>query len=189
MIAIEKLLPAFLNHQLAHESWALDRLIKHAGSIVHLLIGPADLYLLIDERGQFVAGDKTQVADVTLALPNDVMAKLIFDRDAMFGAFKISGSADIAETLAFVLRNLRWDVEGDMAKLIGDIPARRFARMGAALLLQLKQNINRVGENVAEYATEDSFLLTSRQSIQMFVCNVDTLRDDVARLEKRLNRL
>lgn len=189
MRAFEKLLPAFINHQLANEPWALERLLKHAGAQVHLGIGPLNLRLLIDEHGHFSAGDETQGADVTLSLPNDVLPKFIFDREALFSAVRISGSADIAESLAFVLRNLRWDIEGDMAGLIGDIPARRLTRMGAGAAEQLKHSIKRAGENFVEYATEDSALLTSTQRIQIFVRDVDTLRDDVARLEKRLSRL
>jgi hypothetical protein len=57
-------------------------------------------------------------------------AKLLLDRDALFASVKLSGSADLAECLAFVFRNLGWDIEEDLASVLGDIPARRLALTG-----------------------------------------------------------
>ncbi|MDT9145970.1 hypothetical protein RSW78_25420, partial [Escherichia coli] len=90
--------------------------------------------------------------------------------------------------LAFVFRNLEWDVEADLARVVGDIAAHRLTRFGAGLFDGLREAFRRTVQNVAEYATEETPLVAPRRDIAAFCADVDTLRDDVARLEKRIAR-
>jgi ubiquinone biosynthesis protein UbiJ len=189
MSMFDKLIFGSLNHLLASENWATDRLRPFSGSQILIQTGLIDLHLLITEQGLFAPAEKTLTPDVTLTLPDDAPVRFLTDRASLFASVKLSGSADIAESLAFVMRNLRWDVEADMAQIIGDIAARRVARTGTYLADQLKESVKRAAENFAEYATEDSSLLVPDREIMIFNSAVDALRDDVARLEKRIARL
>lgn len=189
MSMFDKLIFSSINHLLANESWATDRLRPFSGSQVLIQTGMGDLNLLIDEQGMLAVGDKTLMPDVTLTLPDDAPLRLLTDRASLFASVKLSGSADIAESLAFVLRNLRWDVEADLANVLGDIAARRVALFGTQLAQQFQDGIKRAAENLAEYAAEDSAVLAPNREIRAFCSAVDTLRDDLARLEKRLARL
>jgi hypothetical protein len=67
--------------------------------------GAIQIQLSIDECGMFALGDDDGIADVVLTLPSDAPAKLLLDQDALFASVKLSGSADLAECLAFVFRN------------------------------------------------------------------------------------
>jgi ubiquinone biosynthesis protein UbiJ len=174
---------------LESESWARERLRPFAGSHVRIVAGPVGLLLCIDQRGMLVAGEKVEVADVTVTLPSDTPVRFLLDRDGLFAAAKLSGSADIAESLAFVFRNLRWDVEADLARVLGDIPARRLALLGAQLGRQTQVGAKNIAQNLVEYATEDSPLLAANRDVEGFAKAVDHLRDDLARLEKRICRL
>lgn len=178
-----------LNHLLKEETWALDRLRAFAGAKVLIEAGPVMLGLVIDEHGLFRNGDKSQQPDVTLTLPPDIAVKLVLDRKNLFSTVKLTGSADIAESLAFVFRNLRWDAEAELANLIGDIPARRLAMLGARFGNQVVDNTRRLAENVIEYATDDSQLLVTNHDIQTLRRAVIDLEDDLARLETRIARL
>lgn len=189
MLDVGKLVLIALNHLLKEETWARDRLRAFAGAKVLIEAGPITLDLWIDERGLFRDGDKSLLPDVTLTLPADLPIKLVFDRENLFSTVKLTGSADIAETLAFVFRNLRWDAEAEMANLIGDIPARRLAMFGARVGRQALDNTRRLTENMLEYATEDSRLLAPKHEIETLGQAVDDLRDDLARLEVRITRL
>jgi ubiquinone biosynthesis accessory factor UbiJ len=42
---------------------------------------------------------------------------------------------------------------------------------------------------MAAYWTDEQPLIANKQDVERFVCEVDTLRDDVARLEKRLEQM
>jgi len=189
MAGIEQLVFGALNHVLRDESWATERLRPFAGAQVLIEGGPLRLHMGIDEHGLLTRGCKDQAPDVTLTLPADTPLRFLLDRRGLFSAVKLSGTADVAESLAFVFRNLRWDAEGDLAGLIGDIPARRLSRFGADMAARLQDSGRRLSENIVEYATEDSALLAPRREIEGFGQAVDGLRDDLARLEKRINRL
>lgn len=179
-----------LNHLIQGEHWAQDRLRTHSGAQVLIDAGGFfKLRLGIDEYGLFQAGNTESDPHVAITLPTDIPARFFFDREKLFSSVKLGGSAEIAESLAFVLRNLEWDAEGDLAGLIGDIPAHRLVKMARSLSEAILDSINRASQNVAEFATEESAMLVSPSSIVDFGSAVNSLRDDVSRLEKRVSRL
>ncbi|MBK8119690.1 MAG: hypothetical protein IPK39_11305 [Sulfuritalea sp.] len=104
-------------------------------------------------------------------------------------AARIEGSAEFAEALGFVIRNLRWDAEEDLSKIVGDIAARRMVSSTREFAAWQKQAARNFAENLAEYFTEEQPLIAGRIAIADFTADIDRLRDDVARLEKRLQRL
>jgi len=186
---IDRLVFGGLNHLLRSESWASERLRPHAGALVLIEGGLLKLRLRIDEYGLLLPGDSEREPDVRLNLPDDAPARFVMNRDSLFSSVKLSGAVDVAESLAFVFRNLKWDVEADLAGLIGDIPARRIVTLGAKIGEESQLALRKFGENLAEYASEDSPLLCPRRDIDAFGRAVDILRDDVARLEKKISRL
>ena len=104
-------------------------------------------------------------------------------------AVRIEGSAELAETLGFVIRNLRWDIEEDLSRLVGDIAAHRIATGARELASWQRQATRNLAENLAEYFTQEQPLIARRDAITGFSGDVDRLRDDVARLEKRVLKL
>lgn len=178
-----------LNHLIQGESWTQARLVAHSGAQVLIDSGLFVLCLGIDERGLFHAGDKALAPDVSITLPSDLLVRLLFDRTTLFSSVKLGGSADIAESLAFVLRNLQWDAEADLAQVVGDIPARRLARLAQTMAVAIQAAISRAAENFSEYSLEESGLLTAKRDTTEFGSAINNLRDDVARLEKRISRL
>ena len=189
MEALNSLAIRVLNHLIQGESWAQMRLIAHSGAQVLIDSELFAFRLGIDERGLFCSGDKALEPNVTITLPSELPARLLFNRDTLFSAVRLGGSADLAESLAFVLRNLKWDAEADLAHLVGDIPARRLARLAQAMAAAIQDALGRVAENLSEYAQEDSALLAANRDVVAFGAAVVCLRDDVARLEKRISRL
>jgi ubiquinone biosynthesis protein UbiJ len=103
-------------------------------------------------------------------------------------AARIEGSAEFAQALGFVIRNLHWDAEEDLSRLVGDIAAHRMvkgAREFAAWQQQAAQNF---AANLAEYFTEEQPLVARKADLAAFTAEVDRMRDDVARLEKRIQQ-
>ena len=189
MATPQKLLVAALSHLLARESWARERLRPHAGAVVRIEGGPLALALRIDEHGMLQAHEGLAEADVTLTLPADAPLRLLLDRQSLFAGIRLAGSADIAEALAFVFRNLRWDVEEDLARIVGDIPARRLNLFGQRLVQEISVSSRRFTANVAEYVSEEGAIVVPARDLNDFGSEVDRLRDDFARLEKRVQRL
>ncbi|PKO90644.1 MAG: hypothetical protein CVU16_09990 [Betaproteobacteria bacterium HGW-Betaproteobacteria-10] len=189
MAAFEPLILPVLNHLIQAETWAGNRLRPFSGSQLLVVAGPVELSFCIDQHGLLTAGNTAQAPDVTLTLPADAATRFLLDRSALFSSVKLAGSADLAEALAFVFRNLRWDIEADMAHFIGDIAARRLTLAAAQLSAHVQDSALRTAQSFAEFATEDSGLLAAARDIQTFGAAVDCLRDATARLEKRIERL
>lgn len=186
---LSRLLVRLLNHLLARESWASLRLRPFAGQQVTIAGGPLPICLQVTEEGFFAAADEALAPAVTITLPADFPARLLVDRSSLFASARLAGSADFAETLAFVFRNLQWDAEDDLAQLVGDIAARRLVQTARAVHDWQGQAVDNTLRNLAEYATEESDWLAAPREQQAFGEAVSQLRDDVARLEKRLQRL
>lgn len=175
-----------LNHLIRSERWAQERLLKHSGA--HLLVdaGLFSVRLGIDQSGYFHLAGGDRSADVTLTLPPDFAVRALLDRSKLFSAVKLDGSVDVAESLAFVFRNLRWDAEADLAGVIGDIAAHRLVRIGRSLATALSDGLRNTAVNIQEYVIEESGMLPAPREITQFGEAVGQLRDEVDRLEKRL---
>ena len=186
---IETLILPVLNHLIQQESWAIDRLRPFAGAQFRVVANPINLDICISDKGFFESAANSDTSDVVLTLPNDAFFKLLTDRNALFSSVKLAGSADLAECLALVFRNLRFDFEADLASVLGDIPARRIALLAVNLFDRSQQGIKHFSQNITEYVTEDSNFLTPTRDIHSFSLSVNTLRDDLARLEKRIKQL
>lgn len=189
MVLIDRLLLPALNHLLRSEEWARERLRGHAGAHLRVLAGSFEVNLLVDGQGLFAAATSAGEPDVVLRLPADFPVKLLVDRDKLFTSVRLEGSVEVAETLGFVFRNLRWDSEADLAQLVGDIAAHRIVQGGRALARALGEGARRTGDNLAEYLREESQLLVSSAEFAGFAQGVATLGDELARLERRIAAL
>lgn len=179
----------FANHVLAGEQWARARLQLFAGQTAHLEFGKLSLPVTITSAGLLAAGDRQATAAVTISLPEDAPLRALTDRPALFASARIAGSADLAETLGFVFRNLRWDAEDDLSRLFGDIAARRLVQGGKQFAQRQLQKMKNFTLNVAEYLTEENPSIARRADVARFCGAVDALQDDCNRLERRLREL
>jgi len=177
-----------INHVLRAERWALTRLSPLAGRIARLEIGPLALPFAIGSDGLFHPAPATACADVTIRLPEDAPQRWLTDRASLLAAARISGPADLAETLAFVFRNLRWDVEADLATFTGDILARRFVQGARALFDWQRRSLHNLGSGLAEYITEERPLVARRADLSGFASEVAELQRSLERTEARVAR-
>jgi ubiquinone biosynthesis protein UbiJ len=189
MPAIDSVIVPFLNRLLAQEAWPRQRLLPFAGQTATIEGGPLRVALTVDQNGLFITGAPETPADVTISFASDAPFKFLSDPGSAFASARLTGAANFAEALAFVFRNLRWDYEGDLASVIGDIPARRLTRFLSDTADRHRSAIQRLGANLTEYATEESGVLAASRDIAEFCAAVDLLRDDVARFEKHLAKL
>jgi len=183
---------ALVNHVLASEDWARERLGAFAGKTVRVQWGGgAALLVRISADGCFegAAADPGTPVAVSIGLPGDALVRLLTDPATLFSSATIAGSADLAETLGFVFRNLRWDIEHDLAQVVGDVAARRGLQLVAGLARGHLTAARKLALGLAEYLTEESTLISRQREVEVFCLQVDELRDDLARLEKRLGRI
>ncbi|MFZ5507067.1 MAG: ubiquinone biosynthesis accessory factor UbiJ, partial [Pseudomonadota bacterium] len=126
---------------------------------------------------------------VTLRLPADAALRLVHEGDAVLRDARIEGDAALAETLGQVLRGLRWDAAEDLSRLIGDAAAERVVGGARAAWAGGRDLGARLAASASEYAADEARLLVRPAATAAFADEVDTLRDDLARLQKRLELL
>lgn len=180
---------AAINHLLAGEDWARERLSPFAGRTARLEFGVLALPLAIGADGRFVAAERDAPADVTITLPADAPLRALTDRASLLSAAHISGSAQLAENLGFVFRNLRWDAEADLAQLVGDIAAHRLVAAGGQLARWQRQQAYNLAANLAEYFTEEQPSIARRRDVADFCAQVAGAADEAARIEARIAAL
>ncbi|HEY6895691.1 MAG TPA: hypothetical protein VI279_00380 [Rhodocyclaceae bacterium] len=179
---------AGLNHLLAQSRWARERLQPYAGRGARITMAPLpELPFRIGEDGLLhEAADVNP--DVEIALPADTPLRALQGMGEVMKGARISGSADLADNLGFVLRNLRWDAEEDLSKVVGDIAAHRIVGTTASLVAAQQQALRNLSENIAEYLTEEKPTLVKGADLTSFSAELRALNDDIARLEQRLGR-
>ena len=187
---IERGALAALNHLLQQQPWAAERLKAFAGQGVEFRCPPfPDLRLRITGAGFLDRAQAEAASALVVKLsPGTVPFLLARDENAR-KQVAIEGSADLASTVDYLFRNLTWDFEEDLSRVFGDVVAHRLASGGRAFAAWQREAVMRLAENLAEYWTEEQPLLARPADVEDFCRNVDTLRDDVARLEKRVERL
>ena len=187
---LEKPALAVLNHLLASEDWARCKLVPFAGKAARLQLGSGIVFLVrISEEGLLEVADANTPPTVSIILPADSPVRALTDSASLLSAATISGSADLAETLGFLYRNLRWDIEEDLSQVVGDMVARRAVQLMGRLVRWQVASTRNFAVSVAEYLTEEAPAIARRQDIERFCAEVDALRDDLARCEKRLERV
>jgi ubiquinone biosynthesis protein UbiJ len=104
-------------------------------------------------------------------------------------AASITGDAEIANLYRQLFLAARPDVEEELSRLVGDLPARRLSQFAAHATDWVRRTHRTVGENIAEYLQEESRDLVNRYELEEFLRGVDTARETVDRIEARLSRL
>lgn len=183
---------AALNHLLGTEDWAHRHLAAFGGQTVSLQVPPLTLCLEITAEGFFRRAPEGSKAAVTLTMPGDLPLRILAgrsDRAALLSAAQISGSADLADCLGFIFRNLTWDVEGDLAPVVGDIAAHRLAQGARVFAAWQSRTFSNVTRNLADYLSEEKSVLIKRHEISTFCRQTAEFDAQLSALERRIASL
>jgi ubiquinone biosynthesis protein UbiJ len=176
---IENLVLGALNHLLGQAEWARRQLQAFAGRQARFDMPPWQLAFSVSAEGLFEPVGEGEI-DVTVALPAETPLLALQGIDRAMAEAHVTGNAEFATALSFVLKNLRWDAEEDLAKVVGDIAAHRIFGAASSLADWQRQTIRNVAENIGEYLAEESRLLVSRREFNAFS---DELADLVTRID------
>lgn len=178
-----------INRLLRANTWALDKLRDHAGKTALLTCPPFALRVTVTDTGELAPAVSDAVPDAAIAMTPGLLLRAATRDEAAWNAAEVRGDIEFAGAIDYVRRHAQWDYEEDLSRLFGDIAAHRLATAARELNRWARGTALNVGHAVAEYATYERPIVTSAHAIEAFNREVDTLRDDVARLEKRLELL
>ena len=181
------MLASLLNRLLAHDHTSQVALAAYSGRVIRLVLPVLSGTLGIQPDGTFQSVDMP--AEATITLSPSFFTTWLFDREAASRKVGLNGDEQLAAAIGQILAGVRWDMAEELSQLVGDVAANRLSwfaekvggipgAIGSRLLLEL-----------GEYWRDEAPVLASKQVVAEFCSNVDTLRDDLARLEQRLKIL
>jgi ubiquinone biosynthesis accessory factor UbiJ len=180
---------AAINHVLRTAPLAMERLARHAGRTVRFHVGPARLVLTLQTTGEVTNALPQATPDLEVRISPFLLPRLLARDEAAWRDVGMDGDMELAHEVSFVARNLDWDVEEDLSRVVGDIAARRLVGAVRAADGWSRDAALRVAQGAAEYWTEESPVIATRVKVESFVREVSELRDAVERLDKRLQNL
>ena len=181
---------AGLNHLLSQQPLAAERLRPFAGKGVEFRCPPfPDLRVTILESGLLDRAPAGAASALVVKLKAAALPLLLARDEAARSQIEIEGPADLAGAVDALFRTLTWDAEEDLSTVFGDVIAHRLASGGRALAAWQRDASLRLAENFAEYWVEEQPLLLRPADAREFRREIDALREDAARLEKRIERL
>ena len=141
-----------VNHVIAAEPAAVERLRPHATrTMLFELTGWPNV---LPPFGPFAfrvtAAGLIEWIEAPTALPPDLRAAIDVPNPAlalarMVGGVRppvaVTGDAAFASDLHWLIENVRWDVQDDLARIVGDAPAREIAKVGAMLANGLRDAV------------------------------------------------
>jgi len=186
---LKQLSTHIIQHLLAQNEWAAPMLQPFASKAVKLNFVLLKTSLVILENGNLAIAGETNVPDATITIPPSLLLRLMAKDEAAKLQIRVDGDTHLATTLAKVLSHVRWDYEDDLSKLTGDVSANKIGEFTRQSVSTVKDTAINLAEMLSEYWQEEKPLLAKKRHVEQFNTEVDTLRADVERLEKRLNKL
>jgi ubiquinone biosynthesis accessory factor UbiJ len=186
MLPIYDIPVAWINHVLRGNPWALERLQRYASRTARLECPPVTMALQVMPGGELALAPRDAVPDLVVKVTPGLALRFLAHDPAAWTEAQVTGDTEMAAAIDHIWRNIRWDVEEDLSKVVGDAAAHRLVRGAASLQQWGAQTADNVARSMAEYWTEERPLVAGAADLAQFNQDVDDLRNDVARLEKRL---
>jgi ubiquinone biosynthesis protein UbiJ len=168
---------------------AMERLRAHAGRTAAFHVGPLTFAFTVQTTGAVTSAVAGAARDLEVRLSPFLLPRLALQDERAYREVEMQGDAEFAHEVSFLARHLRWDVEEDLSKVVGDIAAHRAVGAARSAAGWAADAAMRTAAGAAEYWTEERPLIASRVKVESFVREVSELRDAVERLEKRIDQL
>jgi ubiquinone biosynthesis protein UbiJ len=182
------LVTRFLQHLTSQNQWSKPYLTAFAGKVIQLNVAFVTTNLLILEDGSLAIAGETATPDAIIHVPPSLALRLLAKDETAKMQLKIDGDTHLATELGKILQHMRWDVEEDLSHIVGDITASKIGEMSRKTLHETKKQSVNLAEMLAEYWQEEKPILAKKRHVEQFNTEVDALRSDVARFEKRLTK-
>lgn len=180
---------AALNHILRATPLAMERLRAHAGRTAAFHVGPLTFAFTVQTTGEVTAALPEAARDLEVRVSPFLLPRLAMHDERALKEVEMQGDAEFAHEVSFLARHLKWDVEEDLSRFVGDIAAHRAVGTARSAAEWSVDAALRTAAGAAEYWTEERPLIASRVKVGDFVREVSELRDAVERLEKRIDQL
>lgn len=181
---------AILNHLLAQEPWAQQRVRTQVGKVVAFKAAGLQWLVQFTEVGTLLRAASDATVDATLTVAPELLPHIL--QHGMLAAGQkvhITGDAELVAVLGDLLQHVRWDAEQDLSRVLGDIAAHRLMQAARQSAKTSQQAAQYLTANLVEYFTEENPMLVTPPQLTVHRAALQELRDQIARLEKRMQKL
>ena len=137
---VQRRIVLLLNHVLQQEPEAMARLTRQQGRVLLFHWREFEFKLLLTPAGLLDLAAADTPSDLTLSVTEPSPVALM--RAALAGdkpAVRIEGDVQLAADISWLVEHVRWDIEEDLARLLGDVPAHGLAEAARRALAGLRQ--------------------------------------------------
>lgn len=185
-----------LNRALSLDESRLDKIKELDGKVLKIIITPLNVSFFIvfrDHEMQLLADYDQQVNTVIESSPLGLIRLSFLPASKVRSLFndqiKMTGDTEFGQEIKKLFDEVDIDWEGHLAQFTGDVVAYQigsFVRNGLAFTRQTKRSLR---QNLTEYLQEELRFFPSREEVNDFFNDVDSVSLDVERLSARINLL
>ena len=186
---LKPLVTRFLQHITSQNNWSRAYLVSFAEKVVQFDFVLIKANLTILEDGSLSLAGESAQPDAFIHIPPSLALRLLAKDEAAKMQIKIDGDTHLATELSKILQQMRWDIEEDLSHLVGDITASKLGDTTQKVLHETKKQTVNLAEMLTEYWQEENPVVAKKRHVEQFNHDVDSLKSDIARFEKRLQKL
>jgi ubiquinone biosynthesis protein UbiJ len=146
-----------LNHVLMQEPQAMQRLVRQSGRVILAQWRSFTFRLQVTPAGLLDLAGEGTTPDLTLVLTEE--SPFALAQHLMQGAkppVRIEGDVQLAAEVNWLADNLRWDVEEDLSRIVGDAPAHMLVEAGRKVSGALRDFLGKKGSGSSDAHTGTS---------------------------------
>lgn len=150
------------------------------------------LTLLPEAEGIVFLEDYQGEVDSLISGAPFTLLRLLLQHEAVLDVHSgvtLRGEISTAQQFFNILHRLNIDWEEQASRWLGDIPAHALGKYFRYFRNYTTQQLHTLQLNTREYLQEESQIFPTHLEVEVFLEAIDILRDDVERLEQRIQRL
>ena len=129
-----------LNHILIQEKEATSRLARQKGQVVLMQWSHFAMKIVATPAGLLDLAEPAALPDLTLVVTQEsplAIAQAVLRGDKP--GVRIEGDVQLAAEVSWLVDHIRWDIEEDVSRILGDVPAHMLGRAVRAIGAALRQ--------------------------------------------------
>ena len=103
------------------------------------------------------------------------------------GSIGINGDVAVAQKFQKLFEMIKPDIEEELSHVVGDVMANNIVKFSKKTGVWMINTRDILQENIKEYLQEEIKLMPSKYEFNFFSREVSKIRDDIERLEKKIN--
>ncbi|VAW92155.1 Protein YigP (COG3165) clustered with ubiquinone biosynthetic genes [hydrothermal vent metagenome] len=195
--AFYAILEQAINRYLELDPDYTQKLTPLYGSIIEIELTGLGLrvYLRTDRNGIICQGQLEGEPDCAIKgtpiglLKMTVAEKTAQTKGLFSGEVAFTGNVQLGQKMKQVLDSIEIDWEEHLSHITGDVVAYRLGQATRLGFSWMQQGAQQMRDNVRDYFVYESQDIPLPAEINHFIAQVDTLRDDVARSQARIQKI